>query len=79
LQGDWIINFDTMQQTSTVTNTVRLVRRFILTRQSEHDRDLRADLCSAFNLCQHFFIHWCITKDSHNDFRAVKFWLNIEW
>ncbi len=33
--GDWHINFDTMQQKNTITGTVRLVRRVIVTHQAE--------------------------------------------
>ncbi len=33
--GDWFINYDTMHQTNSVTATVRLVRRVMVTRQSE--------------------------------------------
>jgi hypothetical protein len=33
--GDWFINYDTMQQTNSMTGTVRLVRRVMVTRQSE--------------------------------------------
>ena len=33
--GDWFINYDTMQQTNSMTGTVRLVRRVMVTHQSE--------------------------------------------
>ena len=33
--GDWYINYDTMQQTNSMTGTVRLVRRVMVTHQSE--------------------------------------------
>jgi hypothetical protein len=33
--GDWFVNYDTMQQVNTITGSVRLVRRVIVTRQSE--------------------------------------------
>ena len=33
--GDWFINYETMQQTNSMTGTVRLVRRVMVTHQSE--------------------------------------------
>jgi hypothetical protein len=33
--GDWFINYDTMHQTNSMTRSVRLVRRVLVTRQSE--------------------------------------------
>ena len=33
--GDWVINFDTMQQTNSITGTVLLVRSVIVTHQAE--------------------------------------------
>jgi hypothetical protein len=35
VHGDWYVNYDTMHQTNSLTGSVRLVRRVMVTRQSE--------------------------------------------